>query len=108
MMEGKFAAAAGIDNHIAISQQALDKADVEDDILYSAERPTPATLGPERSLVYIDNILPVQDILIVLMLLANPEDPTDGEEPEGQPEQERQAWREQSQADHQHHTDRGQ
>src|SRR5258706_2084793 len=100
MMEGKFAAAAGINNHIAIPQQALDEADVEDDILDGAERPTPAALRPEWSLVYIDNILPVQDVLIVLVLLANPEDPADGEEPEGQPDQERQARREQPHADH--------
>src|SRR5262249_17117951 len=98
MLERKLAATAGIDDHIAIAQNILDEADIEHNILHGGEWAAAAALRPKRALVDVDNILPVQDVLIVLVLLANPEDPPGAEQRDRQPDQKHKAGREQPQA----------
>jgi hypothetical protein len=56
MVEGEFAAAAsGLDNHVAVAQDALGETYIELYILDGSERRAPAAFGAERLFVDINN-----------------------------------------------------
>src|SRR6476661_5691202 len=78
MAEGEFTAgAAGFNDDIAIAKNILDKTDIIGNVLNRAKRSPAPALGAEGPFVNIGDILTSQDIEIVLVLLANPEGPTD-------------------------------
>src|SRR5262245_20469883 len=97
MSEGKFATTACIDDHIAVTQHAFDEVDVEDNILYCAERTAPAAFRAERFLIYIDDSLAIEDVFVVFVFLTNPYHPANTEQRDRQPDHKRQARTEKAQ-----------
>src|SRR5262245_61439579 len=102
MSEGKLAATACIDDHVAVTQHALDEVDIEDNILDCAERATSAAFRAERFLVYVDDILAIEDVFVVFVFLTDPDHPANTEQRDRQPDHKRQARTEKAQPKRQH------